>query len=78
MVEHMSYIQFFDTTLRDGEHTPGVNFNQKEKIQIALQLENWGVDVIEAGFPISSTGDFESVQKPDTDWAHPCIRIISR
>lgn len=63
MVEHMSYIQFFDTTLRDGEQTPGVNFNQKEKIQIALQLENWGVDVIEAGFPISSTGDFESVQK---------------
>ena len=53
MVEHMSYIQFFDTTLRDGEQTPGVNFNQTEKIQIALQLENWGVDVIEAGFPIS-------------------------
>jgi len=59
----MSYIQFFDTTLRDGEQTPGVNFNQKEKIQIALQLENWGVDVIEAGFPISSSGDFESVEK---------------
>lgn len=63
MVEQMSYIQFFDTTLRDGEQTPGVNFNQKEKIQIALQLENWGVDVIEAGFPISSSGDFESVEK---------------
>ncbi|MGX7417217.1 2-isopropylmalate synthase [Carnobacterium gallinarum] len=59
----MSYIQFFDTTLRDGEQTPGVNFNQKEKVQIALQLEKWGVDVIEAGFPISSTGDFESVRE---------------
>lgn len=58
----MRKIQFFDTTLRDGEQTPGVNFNTKEKIQIALQLEKWGVDVIEAGFPIASPGDFEAVQ----------------
>ncbi|MGP6138863.1 2-isopropylmalate synthase [Jeotgalibaca sp. A127] len=56
------YIQFFDTTLRDGEQTPGVNFNTKEKVQIALQMEKWGIDVIEAGFPISSEGDFEAVQ----------------
>lgn len=55
-------IQFFDTTLRDGEQTPGVNFNTQEKIQIALQLEKWGIDVIEAGFPISSQGDFEAVK----------------
>lgn len=55
-------IQFFDTTLRDGEQTPGVNFNTQEKIQLALQLESWGVDVIEAGFPITSQGDFEAVQ----------------
>ncbi|MGM0123744.1 2-isopropylmalate synthase [Enterococcus sp. AZ194] len=58
----MRKIQFFDTTLRDGEQTPGVNFNTKEKVQIALQLEKWGVDVIEAGFPIASPGDFEAVQ----------------
>lgn len=59
----MRKIQFFDTTLRDGEQTPGVNFNTREKVQIALQLEKWGVDVIEAGFPIASPGDFEAVQK---------------
>lgn len=58
----MQKVQFFDTTLRDGEQTPGVNFNTQEKVQIALQLENWGIDVIEAGFPISSQGDFEAVQ----------------
>lgn len=55
-------IKFFDTTLRDGEQTPGVNFNTQEKIQIARQLEQWGVDCLEAGFPISSKGDFEAVQ----------------
>ncbi|MBF2677909.1 2-isopropylmalate synthase [Listeria welshimeri] len=58
----MKKIQFFDTTLRDGEQTPGVNFDVKEKIQIALQLEKLGIDVIEAGFPISSPGDFECVR----------------
>lgn len=58
----MRKIQFFDTTLRDGEQTPGVNFNTREKVQIALQLEKWGVDAIEAGFPIASPGDFEAVK----------------
>ncbi|MBP1043445.1 2-isopropylmalate synthase [Vagococcus sp. BWB3-3] len=58
----MMKIQFFDTTLRDGEQTPGVNFNTKEKVRIAQQLENWGIDAIEAGFPNSSIGDFEAVQ----------------
>jgi 2-isopropylmalate synthase len=58
----MRKIQILDTTLRDGEQTPGVNFNTKEKVQIALELQSWGVDVIEAGFPISSTGDFEAVK----------------
>ncbi|MBP1047568.1 2-isopropylmalate synthase [Enterococcus sp. BWM-S5] len=58
----MAVIQFFDTTLRDGEQTPGVNFNTKEKVQIAMQLEKWGIDTIEAGFPIASEGDFEAVQ----------------
>src|SRR5947209_13386237 len=53
----------FDTTLRDGEQVPGCKLNSKEKIEIALELESLGVDIIEAGFPISSPGDFESVTK---------------
>ena len=54
-------IIIFDTTLRDGEQTPGVNLNLSEKIQIARQLEKLGVNVIEAGFPAASPGDFECV-----------------
>lgn len=54
-------IKIFDTTLRDGEQTPGVNLNLKEKLIIAKKLEELGVDVIEAGFPMASEGDFNSV-----------------
>ncbi|HET9430573.1 MAG TPA: 2-isopropylmalate synthase [Chitinophagaceae bacterium] len=53
----------FDTTLRDGEQVPGCKLNTKEKLELALNLENLGVDIIEAGFPISSPGDFESVSQ---------------
>jgi 2-isopropylmalate synthase len=53
----------FDTTLRDGEQVPGCKLNTTEKIELALKLEELGVDIIEAGFPISSPGDFESVNK---------------
>jgi 2-isopropylmalate synthase len=56
-------IYIFDTTLRDGEQIPGAKLNTVEKIEIAKQLENMGVDVIEAGFPISSPDDFESVSQ---------------
>src|SRR6476620_4441426 len=55
-------IDIFDTTLRDGEQVPGCNLNTKEKIELALALEDLGVDIIEAGFPISSPGDFASVE----------------
>ncbi|WP_090927068.1 2-isopropylmalate synthase [Salibacterium qingdaonense] len=55
-------VNVFDTTLRDGEQAPGVNFNFDEKMQIASQLERLGVDIIEAGFPASSNGSFESVK----------------
>lgn len=55
-------IHIFDTTLRDGEQVPGCKLNTKEKIEIALALEELGVDIIEAGFPISSPGDFASVE----------------
>jgi 2-isopropylmalate synthase len=58
----MVHIKIFDTTLRDGEQSPGVNLNQLEKLEIARQLERFGVDVMEAGFPASSQGDFEAVR----------------
>ncbi|ADY56444.1 2-isopropylmalate synthase [Syntrophobotulus glycolicus DSM 8271] len=57
----MRQIEFFDTTLRDGEQSPGVALNVEEKLQIARQLEKLGVDIIEAGFPITSPGDFQAV-----------------
>lgn len=53
----------FDTTLRDGEQSPGASMNLDEKLRIALALETLGVDVIEAGFPIASNGDFEAVNE---------------
>ncbi|MEK3807738.1 2-isopropylmalate synthase [Metabacillus sp. SLBN-84] len=59
----MRKINLFDTTLRDGEQSAGVNLNAKEKLQIALQLERLGVDIMEAGFPASSKGDFSAVQE---------------
>src|SRR6202012_948598 len=54
-------IHIFDTTLRDGEQVPGCKLNTKEKIELALKLEDLGVDINEAGFPISSPGYFTSV-----------------
>lgn len=59
MADNKVYI--FDTTLRDGEQVPGCKLNTTEKVELALQLEQLGVDIIEAGFPISSPGDFQSV-----------------
>ena len=59
MAENKVFI--FDTTLRDGEQVPGCKLNTSEKVVLALELEALGVDIIEAGFPISSPGDFESV-----------------
>jgi len=57
----MDKIIIFDTTLRDGEQAPGASLNQKEKLEIAFALKDLGVDIIEAGFPISSKGDFSAV-----------------
>ena len=56
-------VHIFDTTLRDGEQVPGCKLNSNEKLELALQLEDLGVDIIEAGFPISSPGDFKSVEE---------------
>ncbi|MFN3535375.1 MAG: hypothetical protein ACK4WB_08295, partial [Desulfatiglandales bacterium] len=58
----MERIFVFDTTLRDGEQSPGASMNQGEKVRIARQLERLGVDVIEAGFPAASKGDLEAVR----------------
>lgn len=74
----MREIQFFDTTLRDGEQTPGVNFNTKEKVQLALQLEKWGIHTIEAGFPIASQGDFEAVQAIAKQATHMTVTGLAR
>ena len=56
-------VQIFDTTLRDGEQVPGCKLNTNQKLIIAEQLENLGVDIIEAGFPVSSPGEFKSVEE---------------
>ena len=59
----MRKVEFLDTSLRDGEQTPGVNFSIKEKIAIAKQLEKWGISAIEAGFPAASPYSFTAVQE---------------
>tara|TARA_Y100000768_G_scaffold133249_1_gene99135 strand:- start:4656 stop:5807 length:1152 start_codon:yes stop_codon:yes gene_type:complete len=71
-------VYVFDTTLRDGEQVPGCQLNTKEKIEIALDLEALGVDIIEAGFPISSPGDFNSVSEISKIVKKPIICALSR
>ena len=68
----------FDTTLRDGEQVPGCQLNTVEKIQVAKQLEALGVDVIEAGFPVSSPGDFNSVIEISKAVTWPTICALTR
>ena len=68
----------FDTTLRDGEQVPGCQLNTVEKIQVAKALEVLGVDVIEAGFPISSPGDFNSVIEISKAVTWPTICALTR
>jgi 2-isopropylmalate synthase len=71
-------VRFFDTSLRDGEQAPGIHLNQREKVEIAHQLARLGVDVIEAGFPISSPGDFEGVQAIAREVEGPIIAGLAR
>ena len=68
----------FDTTLRDGEQCPGASMNLREKMEVARQLERLNVDVIEAGFPVISEGDFEAVQRIATDVKGPIIAGLAR
>jgi 2-isopropylmalate synthase len=71
-------ITIFDTTLRDGEQSPGCSMNLKEKLAMARQLDRLGVDVIEAGFPIASQGDFESVEAVAREVRRPRIAGLAR
>ncbi|WP_121354544.1 2-isopropylmalate synthase [Flavisolibacter nicotianae] len=71
-------IFIFDTTLRDGEQVPGCKLNTTEKVALALELERLGVDIIEAGFPISSPGDYESVNQISQNVREATICALSR
>jgi 2-isopropylmalate synthase len=71
-------VHVFDTTLRDGEQSPGISLNTAEKVEIAQQLARLGVDVIEAGFPITSPGDFEAVQEISRSVEGPVICGLAR
>jgi 2-isopropylmalate synthase len=71
-------VRIFDTTLRDGEQSPGISLSKHEKLEIAHQLARLGVDVIEAGFPITSPGDFESVQAIAREVEGPVICGLAR
>jgi len=71
-------ILIFDTTLRDGEQSPGISLNTREKLEIAEQLSRLGVDVIEAGFPITSKGDFEAVKEISSKVEGPTVAALAR
>ncbi|HEY8909452.1 MAG TPA: 2-isopropylmalate synthase [Desulfosporosinus sp.] len=74
----MRRIEIFDTTLRDGEQSPGVALNADEKLQIARQLTKLGVNVIEAGFPIASPGDFEGVRRIAQEVRNVSVAALAR
>src|SRR5580692_3145069 len=74
----MEMVRIFDTTLRDGEQAPGFSMNTAEKVRLARRLEALGVDVIEAGFPIASQGDFEAVREVARDVRHSTVAGLAR
>jgi len=74
----MQNIKIFDTTLRDGEQSPGASLNRSEKLIIAKQLERLGVDIIEAGFPIASEDDFQAVKEIAKEVKRPIICALAR
>jgi 2-isopropylmalate synthase len=78
MTAERARITIFDTTLRDGEQSPGCSMNRQEKLRLAHQLDRLGVDVIEAGFPIASDGDFESVKAIASVLRRPVIAGLAR
>ncbi len=72
------FVKIFDTTLRDGEQSPGFSMNVAEKIQVAKRLERMGVDVIEAGFPVASQGDFDAVQAISAELKEAVVAGLAR
>src|SRR3989304_716682 len=72
------YVKIFDTTLRDGEQSPGASMNVEEKVLIAKQLARLGVDIIQAGFAISSPGDFEAVRRISHEIEGPIVCSLAR
>ena len=72
------HITIFDTTLRDGEQSPGCSMNGKEKVRMGYQLDRLGVDIIEAGFPIASEGDFDAVRALAREIRRPIIAALGR
>src|SRR5574338_202539 len=71
-------VQIFDTTLRDGEQSPGCSMNLDEKVRMAKQLDLLGVDIIEGGFPIASDGDFEAVRAIAEEISRPTVAGLAR
>jgi 2-isopropylmalate synthase len=78
MADEANRIRIFDTTLRDGEQSPGASMNMLEKVEVARALAALGVDIIEAGFPIASQGDFEAVRAIATEVAGPVVCGLAR
>ncbi|HEX8769651.1 MAG TPA: 2-isopropylmalate synthase, partial [Acidimicrobiales bacterium] len=76
--EPVDHLTIFDTTLRDGEQSPGISLDAAEKLEIAEQLARLGVDYVEAGFPVASQGDFEAVQLIARTVTGPAIAALSR
>ena len=77
-VDNPNVVQIFDTTLRDGEQSPGASMTAEQKVIIARQLEKLGVDVIEAGFAASSDGDFDSVRRVCQEVTRPRVVSLAR
>ena len=71
-------VMFFDTTLRDGEQTPGVSLDENDKVEIALRLEKLGIDVIEAGFAAASPGDAKAVRAVAQAVKKPLVVSLAR
>src|SRR5512147_3032611 len=74
----MKDVIIFDTTLRDGEQAPGNSLTPEEKLRLARQLDALGVDVIEAGFPAASEGDYRSVREVAAEVRRPVIAALAR
>src|SRR5579864_9833216 len=75
---HLSRVYIFDTTLRDGEQSPGCSMTKPEKLKMAAQLVDLGVDILEAGFPIASDGDYEAVDAVSREFSWVQVAALAR